>query len=322
LRIPIRALRESRTDPARMQCSDARKRRRCARKHLPGNNSDRDRVAPSIAIGASCGMQRSCSRLPSSSLLIAAGSLLAALGCGTNHSSGAGSTPDSGSSQGSSSSQSDAGTTSSTDGAASTNAFDCSGAGIAAYADQLVNAARTTCTKDGVGVVKEDDYTCMSSAINQLAPPYASASFNVVSTLLADDTQYPFYECTYFVQTVTAGVCNVPISPSNTPWTDYPFACSFIDQPVQGFEWIDKTQGVVQVGDILLYTSSDNCRNDPGHIMIVAQVIDSNHFRIAEANDLTVNGTAGNGMDTGVVSNTRIETLDDPYLASGWFRHD
>ncbi len=206
-------------------------------------------------------------------------------------------------------------------GPGTTSAFDCSGSGIAAYADQLVNKARTTCTQDGVGVVKQDDYTCMSSAINQVNPPYASASFNVVSTLLANNTQYPFYECTYFVQTVTAGVCNVPISPSSTPWTDYPFACSFINQPVQGFQWIDKAHGVVQVGDILLYNSADGCMNDPGHIMIVAQVIDSNHFRIAEANDLTVNGSPGNGMDTGVVSNTRVETLDDPYLASGWFRH-
>ncbi len=186
--------------------------------------------------------------------------------------------------------------------------------------DQLVNKARTTCTKDGVGVVKEDDYTCMSSAIDEVNPSYASASFNVVSTLLENNTQYPFYECTYFVQTVTAGVCGVPMSPTNTPWTDYPFACSFIDQPVQGFQWIAKTQGQVQVGDILLYNSSDGCKNDPGHIMIVAEVIDSNHFRLAEANDLTASGSPGNGMDTGVVSNTRIETLDDPYLASGWFR--
>lgn len=201
------------------------------------------------------------------------------------------------------------------------NAFDCSGAGIAAYADQLVTKARTTCTQDGVGVVKEDDYMCMSSAINAVNPPYPSASFNVVSTLLAGNTQYPFYECTYFVQTVTAGVCNVPISPTSTPWTNYPFACSFINQPIQGFQWIDKAHGTVQVGDILLYNSSDGCRNDPGHIMIVAEVIDSGHFRIAEANDLTVNGTPGNGMDTGVVSNTRIETASDPYLASGWFRH-
>jgi hypothetical protein len=206
------------------------------------------------------------------------------------------------------------------DGGAASSVFSCSGSGIAAYADQLVTAARTTCTQDGVGVVKMDDYTCMSPAIAQVDPPYGSASFNVVSTLLADDTQYPFYECTYFVQTVTAGVCDVPISPSDMAWTDYPFACDFIGQTAQGFQWIDKSAGTVRVGDILLYTSSDGCRNDPGHIMIVAQVIDSDHFRIAEANDLTVSGSAGNGEDTGVVSNTRIETLDDPYLASGWFR--
>ena len=216
----------------------------------------------------------------------------------------------------------DAPTGSASEGSGSATAFECSAAGIAAYADQLANAARSACTKDGVGVVKEDDYNCMSSAIDQLAPPYGSASFNVVSTLLATNTQFPFYECTYFVQTVTAGVCNVPMSPSDMAWTDYPYACDFLDQSVQGYQWIDKAQGVVQVGDILLYTSSDGCRRDPGHIMIVAEVVDSSHFRVAEANDLTVSGSAGNGMDTGVVSNTRIETLDDPYLASGWFRHN
>jgi hypothetical protein len=238
--------------------------------------------------------------------------MLAAFGCAANHST---SPADGG---GTHSGADAAGDTA--DGSTASSAFACSGSGIAAYADQLATAARTTCTKDGVGVVKMDDYTCMSPAITQVDPPYGSASFNVVSTLLADDTQYPFYECTYFVQTVTAGVCNVPISPSDMAWTDYPYACDFIGQTAQGFQWIEKSSGTVRVGDILLYTSSDNCRNDPGHIMIVAQVIDSDHFRIAEANDLTVTGSAGNGEDTGVVSNTRIETLDDPYLASGWFR--
>ena len=200
------------------------------------------------------------------------------------------------------------------------SAFDCSASGIAAYADRLATAARTQCTADGVGVVKHDDYTCMKPAIEQVAPPQPDASFNIVSTLLATNTAYPFYECTYFVQTVTAGVCNVPISPSTIAWTDYPFACSFIGQSAPGYDWIAKGQGVVKVGDILLYTSSDGCMNDPGHIMIVVEVKDSNHFRVAEANELTVNGTASTGTETGVVSNTRIQTLDDPYLAAGWFR--
>ena len=240
--------------------------------------------------------------------------MVVAFGCTASHST---SPSDGGSSHAGADAATGSGGTSD---AATSSVFACSGSGIAAYADQLVTAARTTCTQDGVGVVKMDDYTCMSTAITQVDPPYGSASFNVVSTLLADDTQYPFYECTYFVQTVTAGVCNIPISPSNMAWTDYPFACDFIGQTAQGFQWIDKSAGTVRVGDILLYTSSDGCRNDPGHIMIVAQVIDSDHFRIAEANDLTVSGSAGNGEDTGVVSNTRIETLDDPYLASGWFR--
>ena len=198
--------------------------------------------------------------------------------------------------------------------------FACSAAGIAAYADALVPKARTSCTQDGVGVVKADNYSCMSAAIKQVNPPYAGASFNVVSTLLANNTQYPFYECTYFVQTVTTGVCNTPISPSDTAWTDYPLACSFINKQIPGYQWIDKAGGTVQVGDILLYASSDGCMNDPGHIMIVVEVKDGAHFRVAEANELTSAGSPGNGNETGVVSNTRIETLDDPYLASGWFR--
>jgi CHAP domain-containing protein len=215
----------------------------------------------------------------------------------------------------------DAGPSMSPDSGSTNSALDCSASGIAAYADQLASKARTTCTQDGVGVVKHDNYTCMKPAIDAVAPPHAAASFNIVSTLLKTNIQFPFFECTYFVQTVTTGVCNVPISPTSTPWTNYPFACEFINQPAAGYDWIDRATGVVQVGDILLYTSSDNCKNDPGHIMIVVEVKDSKHFRVAEANELTVNGTPSTGMETGVVSNTRIQTLDDPFLASGWFRH-
>jgi hypothetical protein len=213
----------------------------------------------------------------------------------------------------------DAGDPTAPDAPTSTSALDCSAAGIAAYADQLADKARSSCTNDGAGVVKHDNYTCMQTAIDGVAPPYPAASYNIVSTLLATNTQFPFFECTYFVQTVTTGVCNMPISPSNRAWTDYPYACEFIGQTAQGFQWIDRASGVVQVGDILLYTSSDGCNNDPGHIMIVVQVMDSNHFRVAEANELTVSGSPAT-TETGVVSNTRIETLDDPYLASGWFR--
>jgi len=264
--------------------------------------------------------------------LIGAASLLTALGCAANGSANGAGEPSApqtgGNTDAGVSAAEDAGSSSATDAGASgadsgpvpTNGFDCSPAGIAAYADQLVVKARASCTQDGVGVVKEDNYSCMTSAINQVNPPYAGASFNIVSTLLANNTQYPFYECTYFVQTVTTGVCNTPISPSDTAWTDYPLACSFINKQVAGYQWMSKSQGAVQVGDILLYTSSDGCKNDPGHIMIVVEVKDSNHFRVAEANELTSAGSPANGTETGVVSNTRIETLDDPYLASGWFR--
>jgi hypothetical protein len=194
--------------------------------------------------------------------------------------------------------------------------FSCTPAGIAAYADSLVVATRQSCTADGVGVVDDTDYTCMQPPVLQLNPPYAAASFNVISTLLAGNTQYPFCECTYFVQAVTAGVCGTPISPPGTPWTDYPLAYTFAGQNIPGYTWIASGQGTAQVGDIHVYQST--FQGDPGHIMIVAQVIDSNQFRVAEANELTSSGQPAN-VETGVLSNTRVDTLDNPLLA-GWFR--
>src|SRR5262249_22952926 len=39
--------------------------------------------------------------------------------------------------------------------------FTCSGADIAAYADALVKAARQSCTSEGTGVVRNDNYQCV-----------------------------------------------------------------------------------------------------------------------------------------------------------------
>jgi hypothetical protein len=194
--------------------------------------------------------------------------------------------------------------------------FSCTGTGIAAYADALVAATRQSCTTDGIGVVDDTDYSCMQGPIQQLDPPYAGASYDIVSTLLDGNTQYPFLECTYFVQAVTAGVCGAPISPPSTPWTDYPLAYTFAGQNIPGYTWIPNGQGDVQVGDIHVYQST--YQGDPGHIMIVAAVVDSTHFRLAEANELNSDGTEAT-METGVVSNTRVDSLDNPLLA-GWFR--
>jgi hypothetical protein len=194
--------------------------------------------------------------------------------------------------------------------------FSCTGAGIAAYADALVASTRQSCTADGIGVVDDKDYSCMQAPIQQLNPPYAGASYDIVSTLLYGNTQYPFLECTYFVQAVTAGVCGAPISPPSTPWTSYPLAYTFAGQNIPGYTWIPNGQGDVQVGDIHVYGSS--FQGDPGHIMIVAAVVDSTHFRLAEANELNPDGSDAT-METGVVSNTRIDSLDNALLA-GWFR--
>jgi hypothetical protein len=195
--------------------------------------------------------------------------------------------------------------------------FACSPAGIAAYADSLVVATRKSCTTDGVGVVDDNDYMCMQAPILKLNPPDGPASYNIISTLLAGNTQYPFCECTYFVQAVTTGVCGTPISPPGTPWTDYPLAYTFAGKKIPGYTWFPSGQGTAtQVGDIHVYQST--YPGDPGHITIVAEVQDSTHYRLAEANELTSQGDPAT-METGVLSNTRIDTPDEPLLA-GWFR--
>jgi hypothetical protein len=202
------------------------------------------------------------------------------------------------------------------------NRFPCNGTGIAAYADALVTAAREACTSSGVGEVDKDNFACMKTAIEQVGPPHPDASFNVVKTLLAGNVDYPLYECTYFVQTVTAGVCGTPISPDGTAWTDYPLAHEFAGQTIAGYTWIvnDGTTAA-EAGDIFVYGDANTGELDRDHIMIVAEVVGDSQFRIAEANELNSDGSAGDGEETGVVSSSRVATLDDPDL-HGWFRRD
>jgi hypothetical protein len=181
----------------------------------------------------------------------------------------------------------------------------------------LVNAGRQSCTSDGVGVVKEDNFACMKGPIDQLNAPHKDASFNVIQTLLAGNTQFPNLECTYFVQAVTAGVCGTPISPSDVAWTDYPLAYMFVNKTIAGYTWTaNDGHTPVRPGDILVYNTTGG--EDPGHIMIVAETVDAQHFRIAEANELHSDGSRSNG-ETGVVSNTRLDTLHDRFL-TGWYR--
>jgi hypothetical protein len=209
----------------------------------------------------------------------------------------------------------------STTNAAVTSTFSCTPAGLAKFADQLVTAGRSSCTSKGIGVVRDDNYACIQPPIDRLAPPHPEAAYNVIDTLLHGNTQWPNLECTYFVQTVTAAVCGTPISPPDTPWTDYPLAFMFAKKQIHGFSWIANDGATpVQAGDVFVYDSTDGGVRDPGHIMIVAQVIDANHFRIAEANELHSDGTRAPFGETGVVSNTRVTSLTDHEHLAGWFR--
>jgi hypothetical protein len=205
----------------------------------------------------------------------------------------------------------------SSSGATAASKFSCTAAGIAAYADALAVATQQACTDDGTGVVDNSDYACIKTAIDQVAPPHPDESYNIVTTLLAPNQQYPMLECTYFVQVVTAGVCGTPISPDDQAWTDYPLATEFAGKTAQGYTWIDNdgTQDA-QAGDIFVYSGQGG--QDPGHIMIVAEVVGDGQYRIAEANELNPDGSQAFD-ETGAVTNIRIATLDEPNF-NGWFR--
>jgi hypothetical protein len=196
--------------------------------------------------------------------------------------------------------------------------FACSGAGIAAFADALVNAGRQSCTNEGTGVVKNDNYQCVKTAIDQVAPPNPDKSYEIVTTLLAPNQDFPNLECTYFIQMVTAGVCGTPLSPSDMKWQDYPLAKEFIGKAPAGWTWMQNDgSNQVQLGDIFVYNGENS--QDPGHIMIVAEMKGSN-FRIAEANELNADGSAATD-ETGVMSNSRVTSLNDPDRTPvGWFR--
>jgi hypothetical protein len=197
--------------------------------------------------------------------------------------------------------------------------FTCTGQGIAAFADALANRTRAACTSDGTGVVKEDNYQCIQTPINRLAPPYPDLAFQVIDTLLGGNTQYPNLECTYFVQAVTAAVCNNPITPTGGTWQDYPFASDFANSQAEGFTWIPNDGSTqVEVGDIFIYDTTGG--QDPGHIMIVAEIVSDGQFRIAEANENNPDGSRAFGGETGAVTNTRVAGLDDGDNLAGWYR--
>ena len=203
-------------------------------------------------------------------------------------------------------------------GGATASTFSCSPSGIAAYADALAKATQDSCTDDGVGVVDNSDYECIKTAIDQVAPPHPDKSYEIITTLLAPNEQYPKLECTYFVQAVTAGVCGTPISPDDMDWTQYPLATEFAGKTAKGYTWIDADGSQdVQAGDIFIYKGRGG--QDPGHIMIVAEVVGDGQFRIAEANELNPDGSQAFD-ETGAVTNVRVTSLDDNPQLAGWFR--
>jgi hypothetical protein len=197
--------------------------------------------------------------------------------------------------------------------------FACSGAGIAAFADALVQAGRKSCTSEGTGVVRNDNYQCVKTAIDSVGPAHPDTAYSIVTTLLAPNKDFPNLECTYFIQMVTSGVCGEPLSPSDMKWQDYPLAHEFINKAPAGWKWFaNNGTNQAALGDIFVYDTTGG--QDPGHIMIVAEVLSGGKFRIAEANELTANGSPAQ-EETGVMSNTRVTSLNDPeQRPAGWFR--
>jgi hypothetical protein len=202
------------------------------------------------------------------------------------------------------------GTTGTTDAAPPTakQTFPCTGAGIAAFADALVGEVRQACTSSGVGVVTNTNYSCMRDAIYKLAT-YPDVAYARVTSWAQNGNNYAgkttLWQCVEFAFIVTGAVCGSLINNGD--------AQIDVNMQIPGYTYMNATPGGAQAGDVLVMY---------GHIAITAQVLDATHVRVAEANCLNVDGTMGDGtQDTGVVSNTRTDTLGgwNAWIL-GWYR--
>lgn len=186
--------------------------------------------------------------------------------------------------------------------------FPCSGSGIAAFADAFVEAVRQACTSDGVGVVTNTNYSCMKDTIYELAP-YPDPAYARVTYWAQNGNNFAgkttLWQCVEFAFVVTAAVCGSPINDGD--------AQIWLNMQIPGYTYMDAVQGGAQAGDVLVMY---------GHIAIDAQVLDASRIRVAEANCLNVDGSMSDGtQDTGVVSNTRTDTLGGMNdWIQGWYR--
>jgi hypothetical protein len=189
------------------------------------------------------------------------------------------------------------------------SSFGCSGAGLAAFADRLVDAARTSCTSQGTGVVTTSNYECLRDPIYALAPPFPSEAFDRVTYWAQYGNNFSgrttLFQCVDFAFVVTAGVCGQPLNAGDARIDE--------NMDIPGFGYMAATQGEGRPGDVLVMD---------GHIAITVEAIGRSTIRVAEANYLSSNGSMPTTFDdTGVVSNTRLDSVDEGWIL-GWYRKD
>jgi hypothetical protein len=183
----------------------------------------------------------------------------------------------------------------------------CTGADIAAFADQLVNRGRKSCTADGVGVVTDTNYGCLRDPIDSSSPAFPDAAYQRIIFWAQNGNNYAgkttLFQCVDFAFAVTAGACGQPINGGD--------AQIGTKMNIPGYTYMTARDGAAQPGDVLVMD---------GHIALVAEVIGGTRIRIAEANYLLPDGRPSDGWnDTGVISNTRIDGLTDRWIL-GYYR--
>ena len=188
------------------------------------------------------------------------------------------------------------------------SAFGCDGKGIAGFADQLADRAVDACTSDGPGIVTDSNYECLKDPIFALAPPFPDAAYARVVYWAQNGNNFSgktsLLQCVDFAFIVTAAVCGEPVNGGDANIDE--------NMSIPGYRYMSSSDGDPAPGDVLVMD---------GHIAITAEVVDSNDIRIAEANCLEQDGSESNGEDTGVISNSRTDTVDDSWI-KGWYRKE
>lgn len=149
---------------------------------------------------------------------------------------------------------------------------------FANFAKDLVGAFANSCGGGNPPSISGGNYRCIESSIPSSAQ-YPDLAFQEVMRSVIDVMHGGAYQCVGFVSTVAAGITGDYIMVGGVAGNVA--VIGGLTHPVGEYDWIRRDSGLpIQAGDFPVWAGN------PGHIAVVADIIDSENgvFNVAEAN--------------------------------------